>query len=272
MKHFYLLYLIFTFLCVTVNAQPHKAEGLIQKGLKYQKQEKYGKSIRAFEKAMKKSDNSIIYYHHALSCFKSNKIEKAYASVVISISQNPIHANSHLLLSKIMVEKKSRLKVLLSLYFFLMLEPNSERANEEYQKLLYYIDHIFSDTPDKLINYSIEMDKNDLHFLTSEMFMNTYRQEMGVTKNQGLTDMEKLIDFSNMFFDRLWKMKGDNYGFWWYFYVPFFHEVQKNNFLIPFSHHISLSKGEETIVWVENNNEEYQKFINWLNNHKMLKK
>ncbi len=89
-------------------------------------QGKINKSIKVYEKAMKDFDNYLLYYNHAISCFNSGKINKAYESALKAINNNSSYASSHLILSKIMEKQGVRIKAMLPIYFFLLIEPNSQ--------------------------------------------------------------------------------------------------------------------------------------------------
>ena len=228
-------------------------------------QGKSKKAIKAYERAMKDYDNYLLYYNHAISCFNIGKVDKAYESALKAIKNNSSHASSHLILSKIMDKKGSRIKAMLPLYFFLLLEPSSERATIEYRTLRDYIDHGVSHTSEKSINVAIPMD-NDSDFGAAEMMISLSKASNGLEENKGKSDLELFAENNDAIFKVLGELKKDNSGFWWDFYVPFFYEMANKNLTKPFSYYISLSKGEEANKWIEGNHDEFEKFKNWVSN------
>lgn len=253
-----LLLLIFN----SVYAQNKANEDLMHEGIDLREKGRYNKAIRTFEKAMINSDNHLVYYHHTLTCFRKNKIDKAYNSAIKALTINPLHTDSHLILSKIMLRKESRLKAMLPLYFFLILEPDSKRASDARQYLQNLTNNSFSDTPDQTTNIIIKMDKEDTGFITAEMMMLDYRNSLAYAKND-FSEMELFIKYSNQLFNTLWNIKSDS-GFWWEFYIPFFHEMAHSGLVKPFCHHISVSVYDESISWLKENQEENLKFTTWL--------
>ncbi|MBL7473251.1 hypothetical protein [Robertkochia sediminum] len=94
-------------------------------------------------------------YNHAMACFNSGLLDKAYDSALNAFTNNPSHSSSHLILSKIMDAKNLRIKAKLPLYYFLLLEPHTERAGLEYATLRGYLDQGVSKTTPTKINISI---------------------------------------------------------------------------------------------------------------------
>lgn len=223
------------------------------------------KAIKSYEKAMKDFDYYLLYYNYAITCFNSGETDKAYDSVIKAINNNSSHASSHLILSKIMEKKGSRIKAMLPLYFFLLLEPNSRRSTIEYQTLRNFIDHGVSQTSEKNISVVVPTD-NDPDFGAAEMMISLSKASNSLDENIGKSDLELFSENNDGLFKILGELKKDNSGFWWDFYVPFFYEMANNDLTKPFSYYISLSKGEEINKWIEDNNVEFEKFKNWISN------
>ncbi|MCE4566579.1 tetratricopeptide repeat protein [Maribellus sp. CM-23] len=223
------------------------------------------KAIKYYEKAMEDFDYYLLYYNYAITCFNSGETDKAYDSVLKAINNNSSHASSHLILSKIMEKKGSRIKAMLPLYFFLLLEPNSSRSAIEYQTLRNYIDHGVSQTSEKNIDVVVPMN-NDPDFGAAEMMISLSKASNSLEENKGKSEFELFAKNNDGLFKILGELKKDNSGFWWDFYVPFFYEMANNDLTKPYSYYISLSKGEEINKWIEDNKAEFEKFENWFNN------
>jgi tetratricopeptide (TPR) repeat protein len=223
------------------------------------------KAIESYEKAMKDFDNYLLYYNYSITCFNSGETDKAYNATIKAINNNSSHASSHLILSKIMEKKGSRIKAMLPLYFFLLLEPNSSRSAIEYQTLKKYIDQGVSQTSEKNINIVVPMDE-DPDFGTAEMMISLSKASNSMEENKGKSDLELFAENNDQLFKILGELKKDNSGFWWDFYVPFYYEMASNDLTKAFSYYISLSKGEEVNKWIEENNVEFEKFKNWISN------
>ncbi|MEN8139250.1 MAG: tetratricopeptide repeat protein [Bacteroidota bacterium] len=257
------------------NAEKHSKKVIDQKGdhllpayITYgnalDMQGKTKKAIKVFEKAMKDFDNYMLYYNHAITCYNAGENDKAYDSAIKAISNNSSHASSHLVLSKIMEKEGVRIKAMLPLYFFLLIEPNSDRAAVEYKNLRGFIDFGVSKESEKKINVEVPMN-GDPDFGAAEMMISLSRAANNVEENKGKTDLELFSDNNESLFKILGELKNDNSGFWWDFYVPFFNDLANADLAKSYSYYISLSKGEEAVSWIDENSEEFEKFKNWLN-------
>lgn len=226
------------------------------------------KSIKAYEKALEEYDHYLLHYNHAISCFNSGEIEKAYKSALNAIMNNASHASSHLLLSNIMEQQGSRIKTVLPLYFFLLIEPNSSRSNSVYQMLTSKLDYGVEKTSEKNINVSIPFNESeDSDFGVVEMMISLSKASNYTEDNVGKTEMELFAENNKSIFSVLGELKKDNKGFWWEFYVPFFYDIVQNNHSKAYSYYISQSSGKQEVYdWVESNGEELDNFLNWINN------
>jgi len=226
-------------------------------------QGKTKKSINAYEEAMKEFDNYLLYYNHAISCFNAGEISKAYDSALKAINKNSSHASSHLILSKIMEKQGVRVKAMLPLYFFLLIEPNSQRAAIEYETLRNYIDHGVTQSSDQNINVVVPMN-NDPDFGAAEMMISLSKATNSLEENKGKTDLQLFAENNDGIFKILGELKKENSGFWWDFYVPFFHEMAEENLTETYSYYISQSQGAEVTKWFDEHNEDFEKFKTWM--------
>lgn len=224
---------------------------------------KTNKSIKVYEKAMKDFDYYLLYYNHALSCFNIGEINKAYESTLKAINKNSSHPSSHLILSKIMEQQGNRIKAMLPLYFFLLLEPNSQRAEIEYLTLRNYIDHGVTRTSDKNIDVVVPMNE-DSDFGAAEMMISLSKASNSLEENEGKSEFQLFAENNESIFKVLGELKQDNTGFWWDFYVPFFYDLANENLTETYSYYISQSQGEEPINWLNEHPIEIERFENWI--------
>jgi tetratricopeptide (TPR) repeat protein len=222
------------------------------------------KSIQVYEEAMKSFDNYLLYFNHAISCFNIGETEKAYNSVLKAINKNSSHASSHLLLSKIMKKQGVRIKAMLPLYFFLLIEPTSQRATIEYQTLINYIDQGISKTSDKNITVAIP-NHDDSTFGAAEIMISLSKASNVFDENEKKTKLQLFANNNDSIFKMLGELKKDNSGFWWDFYVTFFYNLASENLTEPYSYYISQSQGEEATKWLNDHAEDFEKFIEWMN-------
>lgn len=224
------------------------------------------KAIKCYKKAMRDYDHYLLYYNYAIACFNSGKTDEAYDAVIKAINNNNSHASSHLLLSEIMIKKGSRIKAMLPLYFFLLLEPNSERSAMQYQTLINLFNYGVSKTSDSDTSININVflpNIKDEEFASVEVMISMIIASNSIEKNKGKSDLELFAQNNESLFNMIGELKNDNSGFWWDFYVSFFCDMTNKNLTKPFSYYISLSEGEKAKEWLESNNEEFEKLKNW---------
>lgn len=241
----------------------HQLPAYICYGNALDMQGKSSKAIKSYESAIKEYDNYLLYYNHALACFNNGKTEKAYKSVIKAINNNSSHASSHLILSKIMESEGIRIKAMLPLYFFLLIEPNSERASIEYQTLRNYINHGVNKTSSNSISVNVPMN-NDPDFGAAEMMISLSKASNSLEENQGKSELQLFSENNDSLFKILGELKKDNTGFWWDFYVPFFYDLANGNLTEIYSYYISQSLGDVASNWIDDNSEELERFKVWM--------
>lgn len=224
---------------------------------------KTNKSIKVYEKAMKKYDYYLLYYNHAVSCLVSGKLDKAYASAIKAIQDNPSHGSSHLILSKIMAQKGERVKAMLPLYFFLLLEPDTPRATTAYKNLQKYMAQGVSEHPGKKVVVSVPI-VGGSDFDGAEMLLSLAKTTQTLEKNGEETELEHFAEINEQLFKGLGELKQQQSGFWWDFYVTFFSEMADKGLTEAYSYYISQSQGTEATEWFDWNEEDYERFKIWV--------
>jgi tetratricopeptide (TPR) repeat protein len=238
-------------------------EGYIAYGNSLDLQGKNKKAIQAYEEGLKTFDNYLLHYNLAMAHYNSENYDKASESAINAILNNSSHASSHLILSKIMVNKNVRIKAMLPLYFFLMIEPNSERAGIEYKNLRNYLAYGVTQKDNNNVDITVPMN-GDVDFGAAEMMISLLKASENLEKNEGKSDMELFADNNHKLFKILGELKNENTGFWWDFYVTFFYDMAKENLTTPYSYYISLSKGQEVLDWLDKNSNDFERFSGWL--------
>ena len=221
------------------------------------------KSINVYEKAMKKYDYYLLYYNHAVSCLVGGKLNKAYASAIKAIEDNPSHGSSHLILSKIMASKGERVKAMLPLYFFLLLEPDTPRAVTAYKNLRKYMDEGVSDEMGKKVVVSVPI-AGHADFFGAEMLLSLAKTEQTQEKHEDETELQHFAEINEQLFKGLGELKRGQSGFWWDFYVSFFSEMANNGLCEAYSYYVSQSQGKEATEWFDWHNDDFERFKIWV--------
>ena len=231
---------------------------------------KTDESIELFEKAIKKFGNNYsLLFNLAVNYVKINNYEKAEPALIDAIYDNPNHASSHRLLAIIKREQNQRVQSLLGQYYFLFLEPNSQRAAAAFESLKGQLGgNVQVDESDEM---KININVNPLHleseFSSAEMMIEMLVASNLLEENKGKSVEELFIDNTKSFFNVLGELKEqkDGEGLWWDFYIPFFYKLAQSEYIDVFCHYISLSSNENSRNWIESNIEKFESFENWLN-------
>ncbi len=231
------------------------------------------KAQKIFKKGIREfSSNHLLHYNLALSYFKDKRYDKAQDYVVNAIEIYPAHASSHLLLAYVMFEKGERVQSMLPLYYFLLLEQDSDRSSTAYDLLSSLWNQGVRDKGQRDIQL-VRAGFNYSDFATAELAVSMIKASESVkTKKAGENldnpDNKKLAKFAEnnqVLFKILEEASIDKNGFWWDFYVNFFSKIRKNNFSEPFSYFISSCRyNNDVLLWMSDNHIEFQRFTTWM--------
>lgn len=224
-------------------------------------QGKSKKALKVYEKAMEKFDNYLLYYNYAFTSLNQGEIDQAYDAVIKAIENNSTHPSSHLLLSEIMDTKGNRIKAMLPLYYFLLLEPNSDRSGKEYKRLISYMDSGVEKTSTTNININVPVN-DDSDFSAVEMMISMKKASNSMEENKDKTQLELFADNNESIFSILGELKNEKNGFWWELYVPIFYDLAESDLVEPFSYYISVSQGEQARNWLTENEDKFNRFAN----------
>ncbi len=226
-----------------------------------------GKAIKVYEEGLKNYPNSnLLNYNLALTCFNQKDYKKAEQAVINAINARPTHASSHSLLAVIMKQSGKRIKSILPLYYFLMLEPNSSRSVANYKSLRSQLDEGVEKKDEKNISVNIFMDQKESdEFGAAEMMISLLAASKHTDENEDKTDIEHFNKTNEGIFSVLGELKKDNKGFWWDFYVTKLYDLIKSKNIEAYSYYISQSAGtDEVKKWISDHQSLVQRLENWI--------
>src|SRR5690606_20987410 len=100
----------------------------------------------------------------------------------------PVHASSHLLLANALILQNKRPEAILALYYFLLLEPNTERSILAFDKLNKLVYSPINQTEDKdfeiLVDLESETQFTNINFMLSLLA----NKQLADTAKKSLTD------------------------------------------------------------------------------------
>ncbi|MCF8332048.1 MAG: tetratricopeptide repeat protein [Bacteroidales bacterium] len=226
------------------------------------------RSIRLFKKGIKEfGHHYLLHYNLAYNYYQMEELEDAEESVLSAIKAKTSHSSSHLLLGYIRSDKSQKVQSLLSLYFFLLLEPDSKRSQTAYNLLQQQFQGDVEkneDNPNE-VNIYINADNLDSEFNAAELMLSMLHVSKDLEENQGKTEEELFIDNTTSFFNVLGELKKEtNEGLCWDFYVPFFYDIAISDHIDTFCYYISKSSNEKAMEWINNNEEKLKSFGHWM--------
>ena len=218
----------------------------------------------------KQPDMPMLYFNLGITHMRSGDNTKAKNAFINAISKNYSHASSHYYLGKLMERENEKVPAMLAYYFFLLLEPETIRADEIYDRLLEL--SIGSGDVEKTDNNEISITLNEESFASGfssiELFLSLQdAKNLGDEEFQEKTKTEKLIINTESFFNLMSEMKAENKGIWWDFYTPHFAHMVDCEVITAFCYHIGLSKGGDIALWMEAHEEEAIDFVNCVNEY-----
>lgn len=225
-------------------------------------------AIKLLKKGVKKfGDHHLLYYNMALAQYNARELEEAEESLINAIKTNPNHSSSHLLLGFIMQERNQRIQSLLSIHYFLLLEPNSNRAKMAYNSLQEQFSgnvHKDKDKPNQ-INIVLDANATESEFGTAELMLSMLEASKSIEENKEKSEEELFVENTTSFFKILGELNEDkNTGLWWDFYIPFFYDLAKSEHMEAYCYYISQSSSDIASSWIDNNGTRMNKFSAWL--------
>ncbi|MDR2312977.1 MAG: tetratricopeptide repeat protein [Spirochaetaceae bacterium] len=219
--------------------------------------ETYLTAINQYEVA-----NTLLYFNLGLSYYRIEKRDEARETLVKGLRLNPNHPSSNYLLGRICMEGGEKTQAFYALCYFLLLEPNTERAAEAYNTILYMLDR-----QEEAIGV-----RNNGAFTASDMIISlSFTLDEA---NAGKSDAEKFQAKLYYVITNLEEQKnsgkigrGDGDELWWDYYSPFFYRIAKSERFGTFCRYIGITSDPEANEWIQTGRDEIEGFFEWLNEY-----
>lgn len=221
-------------------------------------------AVKTYIQALKKyTNNYLLYYNLALTSFNLKEHKDADNALQKALKINPYHASSHLLLAYSMMIQENRVKGILALYNFLLLEPKGNRTASALKLLEEQLKEGVKKDNKKSVTITLPGKKDNDEFYTAELMLGLLESSKLNETNKGKSAAVLFAENTNSFFTILGEMKKDKKGFWWDFYVDYFYTLAINNHTEAFCYYITQSKDDTYTQWVQNNLEKAEAFSTW---------
>ncbi|MBN8703160.1 MAG: tetratricopeptide repeat protein [Bacteroidetes bacterium] len=244
-------------------------QAYILKGTAFDMLGKSKEAIKTYEKAIKEfPNNHLLYYNLGYTSYSLKEYKDAELALQNSLKIKPSHASSHLLLGYVMSEQGNRVKSLLALYNFLLLEPNGNRTKAAYELLDFELKKGVKKENEKSTTITLSDNKESDEFRAAELMLSLLEASKNLEENEKKTEYELFADNTKSFFSVLGELKKDNKGFWWNYYVDFFYSMTNDKHIEAFSYYITQSKEDEKIfIWLKDNKDKVEALSKWYSNY-----
>lgn len=228
------------------------------------------KSNKLLKKGIRKfGDYYLFHYNLAYNYVGTKDYDKAEESLLKGLIDNPNHASSHLLLGLVNSNQKKKVKSIMSLCYFLLLEPSSERSKTAFKELvkLMWGSQQKKDEDSNEITIYIDSDIKDKDYESVEMMMPLLFATNSMEENKEKSHAELFADNLTTLFKILGeteeKEKRKSEAVWWDLYIPLFYPMAEAEHSEVFAYFISYNFWEESTEWLENNPDRIDAFQEW---------
>jgi len=211
-------------------------------------------------------NSNLLNYNLALTLNNTGDFDDAAQAAINAILAKPSHGSSHIVLANAMKGKGERAKSMLSRYYFLLLEPNSNRSLINLNILKGMLDQGVEKQSEKEINVNIPSNStSDSIFGPAEMIVSLSAANRFIEENKGKTDAQYFVERNKSIFSVLGELKKDHKDFWWDFYVTKFYDLVQTDNIEAFSYYISQSLNSAEINnWITNNQDKMKRLADWM--------
>ncbi|MBK8496690.1 MAG: hypothetical protein IPL50_18150 [Chitinophagaceae bacterium] len=221
-------------------------------------------AIKTYKEGLRKyPKNHLLYYNLALTSFNLKAFKDTDESLQKALKLNQSHASSHLLLGYSMINQENRVKGILALYNFLLLEPKSNRSAAVLKLLEDQLKKGVKKEHEKSVTVTMPVKKEDDEFYTAELMLGLLESSKTNETNQNRSATELFVDNTNSFFTILGELNKDKKGFWWNFYVDYFYTLAANKHTEAFCYYIIQSKDNIYAEWLKDNMATIEAFSTW---------
>lgn len=243
--------------------------GYMNKGSALDLLGKYEESNATYLEGIEKyPDEYLLHFNLGVNYFKREDIESAEQKFLDALYRNSEHSSSNLLLGYTQYYLDKRVRGMLALYYFLILEPSGERAEKAFtvltQLMMSGVDVEKENNTTINININSLTDSTDA-FRSVNTFLSLYAATTFSILDSGKSDFEKFYSYTNALAGYLYehpKDEGTNSPFV-QLYVSFFKSLKAQDLVKAYCYNISRTAFKESYNWLENNPDELKKLYEW---------
>jgi tetratricopeptide (TPR) repeat protein len=238
----------------------------------YDQLKEYNKAIDVYNDGIKAfPDFYLLQFNKGVSLTSLEKNTEAIECFKKSAILNPNHASSHYALGNMLYHlDDNKIPVILVLSKFLILEPQSERANTCIKIINTLMNENIKQKDDNTISISIpskivdEKKNTPDNFRSVELILSMSAALDYDDQNKNKSELENFIRKFETMCASLKETKEKKIGFYWEYYVPYFIEMYTKKHIETFSN-ITFATIDDPKVesWLKNNLSNIENFYKW---------
>jgi Flp pilus assembly protein TadD len=242
------------------------------KGSALDMQGKQQDAIKVYQKGLKEHPKDyFLNYNLAFTSYNVKEYDQAEKALEKSLTIDPTKPSSHLLMGFVMDAKNDRVKALLALYNFLILEPTGDRAKQALKLADQLMKKGVVKESSKKTNIFLsgsDVDTAD-QFSAANLMLSMLAASRDLEKNKGKSSPVLFMENAKSFLAVLTEIKKNNSGFWWNYYVGFYDAMMKDKSRAEtFGYLISVSWDDKTIsAWLLKNKNKIESLVKWYENY-----
>jgi tetratricopeptide (TPR) repeat protein len=233
-------------------------DAIVIYGASYENLGKSKRAIKIFEEGLKeRPDHAQLRYNAALSYFNLKQYDLAERYLTIAVEQDKANTSAHLLLANVELVRGEKLKSMMALYYFLLLEQNTDRTIKAFDMLQAIWENLAKSGEaigtSKTTTFSSPFKNVELKLATNQLGL------------QLPTELQTFTARSQYFTQCLSAEVGNIDGFWKLVYVDFYADIDKKGFALPFANFAAQSKYKDDVVqWLGTHYKLFGEFTKWM--------
>ncbi|MCI5082992.1 MAG: tetratricopeptide repeat protein [Saprospiraceae bacterium] len=251
--------------CLKTKQSKFMADAYVMLGNIYDIEGRHLKAVRTFKKGLSSyPDNYLLHYNLGLAYYHLRDLERTEKALIRAIKTNPYHSSSHYLLAFAKLDAEQNIQAMLGLSFFLLLEPESERAD-------YALEYLFKIL--QLDEYAPRVKKIYLGaggddpegFKSAELMLSMMHVNDEIAEGEQPEREQKFYNSMLKIGNHLKELEEDNQGFWWDFYVQLYGDLIDEKYFETFCYFITQKEDGAGYLWLQANDDRVSDMLNYLN-------
>ncbi len=221
-------------------------------------------------------EDYLLYFNKGLTMLKLNRVDEGRLLFEKALSIRPLHSSSNYYLGLIL-QDNNKIPAIMAFATFLGVEPQTSRSKDGWQRVQKLIGgNVKTEGNNTTITLDPSMlsDKkvtteNDFRTVEVMFTLTTALDNNKSVDSVFTTAADKLSLKLQMMINSMSTQKEKAKGFYWSHYVPFFEALKEDAQIGTLVHLMMMqAKDEDNKKWLEDHEEEVNKFYDWLKAYK----